>query len=75
MDRDQYSGNCLFNIEADNGGGGRGTEKDFVCRRFALVGMYARRSLRNERERKCLTQKKLRLMTSEFVGYHEFRRH
>ena len=33
MDRDQYSGNCLFNIEADNGGGGgggRGTEKYFV---------------------------------------------
>ena len=28
MDRDRYSGNCLFKVEAGNGGGG--TEKDFV---------------------------------------------
>ena len=35
MDRDRYSGNCLFKVEADNvgrRGGGRETEKDFVWR-------------------------------------------
>ena len=30
MDRDRYPGNCLFKVEADNGGGGRGTEQYFV---------------------------------------------
>ena len=79
MDRDRYSGNCLFNIEANNGEEEE-VQKKILCahsslwdtlrRRwtshFALVGMYARRSLKNERERK-LWLKKLRLVTSEFL--------
>ena len=63
MDRNQYSNNCLFNIEADNGeeeevqkkilfAGGHPTQLPlrYHERRFALVGMYARRKLKNERK-------------------------
>ena len=77
MDRDQYSGNCLFNIEADKGeeeevhggGGGHPTQLPlrYPERHFALVGMYARRSLKNERKIKLYNSQKLRLVTLEFL--------
>ena len=77
MDRDRYSGNCLFNVEAGNGeeeeeqkkilwrwgGGGdptqhplRYSERRWTSR-FALVGMYVRRSLKNEWKRKLYDSK------------------
>ena len=80
MDRDRYSGNCLFKVEACNGeeeeelkniffwGGGGGevaphtapsmrySERRWTSR-FALIGMYVRRSLKNEWKRKLYDSK------------------
>ena len=85
MDRDRYSGNCLFKVEAGNGeeeqktilcggGGGRvphsslrGTLERRWTSRFVVIGMYVRRTLKNEWKRKLYDSKKLRLVISEFL--------
>ena len=73
MERDRYSGNCLFKVDAGNGeeeqktisveGGGphtapsmRYSERRWTSR-FAVIGMYVRRSLNNEWKRKLYDSK------------------
>ena len=59
MDRDRYSGNCLFNIEADHGEEGHRTQlpRRYPERCFALIGMYAWRSLKTNEKESYMTQK------------------